>query len=115
MVDFTHTLHNRTRYFHNKSCKNVSTELNASKSDVLSWYNQFRAFDTIVPGKSYAQALLSNVNGKVNNLKHNSECHNHVNENTDLVNQKYSPHYLKVTQTKHFTRGTKKLNQTKLL
>ena len=45
------------RFVYSKSVENAQKKAKATKSVALSWFYRYRAFDTIIPSKSYAQAL----------------------------------------------------------
>ena len=61
MAISTHTQRTRHRYFYARKNQNAIQECLASKSIVATLYKEFKNFDHIIPGKTYAQALLSNV------------------------------------------------------
>ena len=66
MAQNHHTLRTTPRSFYASNNTNVIEECTASKTTVKIWFKKFKSFDTIKPGKTYAQALLSdlNINGK---------------------------------------------------
>ena len=111
MANCTHTLHNNIVYFHNTNHKKVVRELNASKCDISIWYNKFRAFDTIVQGKTYTQALLTNVHSEVKNIQNDLQGQNYENVNKGLKIVKHSLDHSKVIRIEPVIQGVKKLKQ----
>ena len=58
MGKINHALRTTDRYFYVNNKKFIN-EYTASKSVVATWYKEFKMFDKIKPGKTYAQAVLS--------------------------------------------------------
>ena len=58
MGKINHALRTTERYFYVNNKKSID-EYTASKSVVATWYKEFKMFDKIKPGKTYAQAVLS--------------------------------------------------------
>ena len=115
MVNGAHTRLVRTRSFYGSNVKNANMELNDSKSDIVVWYNEFRAFDTIVPSKTYAQALSTNVNSKVKKFECVSNCKKVGEQNRCLDVGKHKAGRPKVLETKqiiHHGKQCKKNNIT---
>ena len=56
-----HALYFTDRYFYSSHKKRFIDECTASKSEVATWYKEFKMFDKIKPGKTYAQAVLSHA------------------------------------------------------
>ena len=103
MVNGAHTRHFSTRSFY-ASNGHTNIELNASKSDIATWYNEFKAFHIIVPGKTYVQALLNNVNIKAKKLQRISKCTKVANQNICLNVVKHKvghPNVMEAKQTIH--------------
>ena len=50
-----------TKCYFSTQLYSAKSELNASKDQAIRWFKQARAFDTVKPSKSYAQALLCKV------------------------------------------------------
>ena len=67
----------RDRYFYSKRNQKAIEECMASKSLVTIWYKEFKSFDKIIPGKTYAQALLSE--NKTNHTQFQSQLYKKVN------------------------------------
>ena len=81
--------------------------MKASKSDIAYWYKEFNAFDTIVPGKTYVQALLANVNTKVRKAKGVSACQKVLNPKIHFNTGKCNFHRSKVMEPVFETRAKK--------
>ena len=75
------------------------------KSDISTWYDEFKAFDIIVSGKTYAQALLAHKNDKVRILKYDFKCQYSVNASTSLESEKHSPDCSKASKPKQVLQG----------
>ena len=69
-----HALYSTDRYFYSSHTKRSIDECKASKPVVATWYKEFKMFDKIKPGKTYAQALLSHA--KNNSIESTEKkCH----------------------------------------
>ena len=90
MVTSAHTRYFATRSVYARNVGHADIELKASKSDIATWYKEFKAFDTIVPGKTYAQALSNNVNKKVRKFQSIPKCTKVANQSIglDIVNHR---------------------------
>ena len=67
----------RDRYFYAKRNQKAIEECMASKSLVITWYKEFKTFDKIILGKTYAKALLSE--NKTNHTQFQSQLYEKVN------------------------------------
>ena len=54
-----------TKSYFSTQLYSAKSESYASKDQAIRWFQQARAFDTVKPNKSYAQALLCNVDSNV--------------------------------------------------
>ena len=54
-----------TKTYFSTQLHSAKSESFVSKHQAIRWFQQASAFDTVKPNKSYAQALLSNVDGNV--------------------------------------------------
>ena len=100
MAKSHHTLRTTPRYFYASNNINFIEECTASKSTVKTWFKEFKSFDTIKPGKTYVQALLSDLNNNCKKSKKQNVAK--VNDNPKIcslmVHKKH--HTVKNTHSK---------------
>ena len=88
--------------------------MNASKSDIVTWYNEFKASDTIVPCKTYAQALLTNVNTKVKIFEFVSKCKKVENQSMCFDVEKHNAGRSKAMKAKQVIQQGKNCKHNKI-
>ena len=100
MATCNHTLRMTDRYFYASKSQKVIEECMASKSLVATLYKEFRSFDKIKPGKTYAQALLSDI--KTNHTEIKSQNYGKINGNLKIhpLTVQYKYRTAKITHRK---------------